>query len=51
MRDAEAFAGSLNRARELLPLLVETYNSLNAYAEAHFGQTVTAWPKKLATTG
>ena len=47
MRDAEEFAKALNRARELVFLLVHTYNNLNQYAKAHFGQTEKTWPESL----
>ena len=47
MRDSEEFAKALNRAHELVSLLVHTYNNLNQYAKAHFGQTEQSWPKLL----
>jgi len=44
MRDAQDFADALNRAHELVPLLVQTYNNLSAYARARFGQAAEDWP-------
>jgi hypothetical protein len=46
MRDAEEFAAALNRAHALVPLLVETFNALNAHAKAHLG----AWTSGLPDT-
>ncbi len=36
MRDPEDFAGALDRARELVPLLIETFNRINAYSQVQF---------------
>lgn len=36
MRDLEEFSGALNRAHELVPMLVDAYKRLSNYAEAHF---------------
>lgn len=47
MHDAEAFAGALNRALELVPLLIVTYNALNDYARKHVGETSEEWPQPL----
>lgn len=49
MRDEEEFAGALNRAAELVPLLVDTYNALNEFARARFGSAASSWPDTLAT--
>lgn len=38
MRDPEDFAGALNRARELTPLLIETFNRINAYSQKQFSE-------------
>ncbi|ABI56218.1 hypothetical protein ACN2MM_04955 [Alkalilimnicola ehrlichii MLHE-1] len=46
MRDAEEFAGAVNRARELVPMLINTFNTINRYAREHFsGQ---GWPGELS---
>lgn len=47
MRDEAEFAGALNRAAELVPLLVGTYNALNAYAGSHLGPPPQRWPAPL----
>ena len=44
---AEDFAGALNRARQLIALLVQTYGNLNRFARARFGEGVTDWPLPL----
>jgi hypothetical protein len=38
MRDPEDFAGALDRARELTPLLIETFNRINAYSQEQFAE-------------
>lgn len=47
MRDAADFADALNRAHQLVPLLVETYNLLNYYSQRAFASSRTAWPALL----
>lgn len=47
MRDPEDFAGALNRAHELVALLVKTYDSVNRYAEARFRGDIKDWPPLL----
>ena len=47
MRDEAEFAGALNRAAELVPLLVSTYNAVNAYARHRFGASIPHWPAPL----
>lgn len=32
------FAAALNRAKELVPLLVETYDALSRYSREHFAE-------------
>ena len=45
MRDPEEFAGALNRARDLVPMLIDTFNAINRYAQEHFSGE--GWPAKL----
>lgn len=47
LQDAAEFAAALNRARELVPLLVHTYNLLNAYIQVRFGAATGSWPQPL----
>jgi hypothetical protein len=47
MRDPEDFAGALNRAHRLVSMLVQTYDNLNRYAKARFGEDVKDWPPPL----
>lgn len=47
MRDEAEFAGALNRAAELVPLLVGTYNAVNAYAGSRFSPPAQGWPPQL----
>ncbi|EAR23490.1 hypothetical protein [Nitrococcus mobilis] len=47
MRDPEEFAAALKRAHALVPLLIETYNALNGYAKARFGNHASQWPDTL----
>lgn len=47
MRDAGEFAGALNRAHQLVSLLVNTYNRLNKYARTRFGGMARTWPPLL----
>ena len=44
VRDAAEFAEAVNRAGELIALLVRTYNALNESARARFGQASRRWP-------
>lgn len=44
MDDSQYFAGALNRANQLVPLLVDTNNRINTYAKTHFGDNPTDWP-------
>ena len=47
LRDADDFAGALDAAHQLVPLLIETYNRLNTYSQEHFATTSTPWPPML----
>jgi hypothetical protein len=47
MRDPEDFAGALNRAHQLVSLLVQTYDNLNRYTKARFGEAAMDWPPLL----
>jgi hypothetical protein len=47
MRDPEDFAGALNRAHELVSLLVQTYDNLNRYAKVRFAEAAQDWPPLL----
>ena len=47
MRDEAEFAGALNRAAELVPLLVGTYNAVNAYVGSRFSPPAQGWPPQL----
>ncbi|MDN5872406.1 MAG: hypothetical protein L0H73_17050 [Nitrococcus sp.] len=47
MRDPEEFACALQRAHALVPLLIGTYNALNAYAKARFASQSSRWPAGL----
>jgi len=49
MRDADDFAGALNRAHQLVYLLTQTYDNLNGYARLRFGQGVDDWPPPLGS--
>lgn len=44
LRDSGDFAAALNRARELVPLLTETYNRINAYSRERFAGGSDDWP-------
>ncbi|VAW56519.1 hypothetical protein MNBD_GAMMA07-2270 [hydrothermal vent metagenome] len=44
MNNSEEFASALNRAHQLVALLVETYNQINRYAKSHFEGEVVNWP-------
>jgi hypothetical protein len=46
-RDADDFAGALIRARELVPLLVDTYNRINSYSRQRFASDDSPWPPVL----
>ncbi|MGE3297385.1 MAG: hypothetical protein AB7I68_08515 [Porticoccaceae bacterium] len=45
--DEAEFAGALNRAAELVPLLVGTYKAVNAYAGGRFSPPAQGWPPQL----
>ncbi|MDN5849199.1 MAG: hypothetical protein L0H63_06100 [Nitrococcus sp.] len=47
MRNPEEFSSALQRAHALVPLLIETYNALNAYAKARFDNQASRWPAGL----
>lgn len=44
VRDSGEFAAALNRARELVPLLTETYNRINRYGRERFAGHGEDWP-------
>ncbi len=46
-RDADDFAAALIRARELVPLLVETYNRINNYSRQRLAWGDSPWPPLL----
>jgi hypothetical protein len=46
MRDAEGLVQALARARELVPLLIDTYNAIRAYAAGRLDDGG-AWPPLL----
>ena len=46
--DADEFAAALNLAHRLVSSLVETYNRVNDYSQAHFFATGMPWPPTLA---
>ena len=48
MRDEAEFAGALNRAAELVLLLVGTYNAVNAYAGSRLSPPAQGWPPQLS---
>jgi hypothetical protein len=50
MRDAEEFARVLCRARELVPLLTNTYNAIRSYAAARL-ESEDGWPPLLDSFG
>ena len=50
MRDPDEFASALNRGRELVPLLSDTYNSINAYARDRLPGKASDWPPVLDTS-
>jgi len=50
MRDEAEFAGALNRAAELVPLLVDTYNAVNDYIRSRFPAPAQGWPALLPPT-
>ena len=43
-RDSAEFAGALCRARELAPLLIQTYNRINRYSRERFAVADADWP-------
>jgi hypothetical protein len=47
MQDTSAFADALNRSRERVSLLVQTYNALHDYARARWPEAVQPWPPTL----
>ncbi|WP_245539038.1 hypothetical protein [Thioflavicoccus mobilis] len=47
LRDAEDFAGALTRARDLVPLLIETYNRIVGYCRQHLASSRPDWPPAL----
>ena len=47
LRDEAEFAGALNRAAQLVPLLVGTYNAINAYVRGRFAAPAQGWPPEL----
>jgi len=47
-RNADQFAVALNRAHRLVSSLVETYNPINDYSQAHFVATGMPWLPTLA---
>ena len=47
MDDAAMLVMAVNRAHQLLPLLIETYNNINIYTKERFCQNSTAWPQTL----
>jgi hypothetical protein len=51
VRDAVEFAGALTRAHQLVPLLVDTYNRMNAYSQGHLAEAPQPWPPTLPPTG
>jgi hypothetical protein len=51
VRDSGKSAAALNRARELAPLLTETYNRVNRYSRARFAGQDDDWPPAVADTG
>jgi hypothetical protein len=47
LRNPEDVAGALQRAHQLVPLLVDTYERVNRYAEARFREGAKDWPPLL----
>jgi hypothetical protein len=47
MADSKEFAEALNRAHQLVALLIDTSNRINSYAKSHFSDEVTHWPDLL----
>ena len=50
MRDEAEFAGALNRAAELVPLLIDTYNAIHAHVRTRFAAPAQGWPAELPAT-
>lgn len=50
LRDEQEFAGALNRAGLLVPLLVDTYNRLNRYSAERWAASSENWPPLLGTS-
>jgi hypothetical protein len=48
VRDPDELAGALLRARELVPLLVQTYNRTSGYAGERFAGAGEDWPPPVA---
>jgi hypothetical protein len=46
-RDADELAGALIRARELVPLLLDTYNRINRHVRHQFASVAVHWPALL----
>jgi hypothetical protein len=47
LRDASEFAGALNRAHQLVILIVETGDAINRYAKQRFAAAGDTWPNTL----
>lgn len=47
LRDEQEFAGALNRAGLLVPLLIDTYNRLNRYSAERWATSAEHWPPLL----
>lgn len=47
MRDPEEFAAALCRARELVSVLVDTYNAIHKYAQQRLADSESDWPASL----
>ena len=46
-QDTDDLAGALIRSRELVPLLVETYNRINSYSKQRMAAADSPWPPVL----
>ena len=47
MDDVAMLVMAINRAHQLLPLLIKTYNNINLYTKERFYQNGTPWPQTL----
>lgn len=47
VRDPEEFIGALERSRELVPLLISTYNAINRFSRKRFAKPISGWPEML----